>query len=81
MSGFVANNQKSIWIPTQNIAWLGLTWNSEKGKNVRHGLDIRSNRYADYISIAEIYQHKLSPHCVKTQPDPSKKTIERLDTC
>jgi ribonuclease HI len=30
-SGFVANNGKSTWVPTQHITWLGLDWNGEIG--------------------------------------------------
>ena len=29
--GFVANAEKSIWEPVQNIVWLGLCWNSLNG--------------------------------------------------
>jgi hypothetical protein len=31
MSGLVANDDKSIWVPTQNITWLGLDWNGVSG--------------------------------------------------
>jgi hypothetical protein len=31
MSGLVANDDKSIWAPTQNITWLGLDWNGARG--------------------------------------------------
>ena len=31
MSGLVANDDKSIWVPTQNITWLGLDWNGVNG--------------------------------------------------
>lgn len=30
-SGFVANDGKSIWTPTQTIIWLGLNWNGING--------------------------------------------------
>ena len=30
-SGFVANDQKSVWEPIQIITWLGLTWNGVLG--------------------------------------------------
>ena len=31
MSGLVANDDKSIWVPTQSITWLGLDWNGVNG--------------------------------------------------
>ena len=30
-SGFVPNDEKSVWEPTQIITWLGLTWNGVLG--------------------------------------------------
>ena len=30
-SGFVPNDQKSVWEPTQIICWLGLQWNGVLG--------------------------------------------------
>ena len=29
--GFIANDEKSVWEPTQVLDWLGLTWNSILG--------------------------------------------------
>ena len=29
--GFVSNDEKSVWVPTQHITWLGLDWNGENG--------------------------------------------------
>jgi hypothetical protein len=31
MSGLVANDDKSIWVPSQNTTWLGLDWNGVNG--------------------------------------------------
>ena len=40
-SGFVINQEKSIWCPVQSIVWLGIAWNFEHGTvaitNVRIG--------------------------------------------
>jgi hypothetical protein len=30
-SGFVANNEKSVWKPVQSIEWLGFIWNLSSG--------------------------------------------------
>ena len=30
-AGFVPNDEKSYWDPTQSLDWLGLTWNSREG--------------------------------------------------
>lgn len=30
-SGLVANDEKSTWVPTQNITWLGINWNGLNG--------------------------------------------------
>ena len=30
-SGFISNDFKSVWEPSQQIEWLGLLWNSRKG--------------------------------------------------
>ena len=30
-SGFVINQEKSIWCPVQSIVWLGIVWNFEHG--------------------------------------------------
>ena len=53
--GFVANAEKSIWDPVQNIVWLGLCWNSLNGticiterrlnKIFDHIQNIRNNAY------------------------------------
>ena len=29
--GFVANEDKSVWIPCQRLDWLGITWDSARG--------------------------------------------------
>ena len=31
IAGFIANDEKSVWEPTQVLDWLGLTWNSILG--------------------------------------------------
>ena len=30
-AGFIANDEKSVWEPTQVLDWLGMTWNSILG--------------------------------------------------
>ena len=30
-AGLVANHEKSVWTPSQELDWLGLSWNTEKG--------------------------------------------------
>ena len=30
-AGWIINDEKSIWEPTQVIDWLGLKWNSKEG--------------------------------------------------
>ena len=30
-AGFVVNEEKSVWEPTQVLDWLGITWNSALG--------------------------------------------------
>ena len=44
-SGLVANDDKSVWVPTQNITWLGLTWDGIDGT-----LAIASHRIEKLIS-------------------------------
>ena len=44
-SGLIANDEKSVWVPTQNITWLGLTWDGRDGT-----LAIASHRIEKLIS-------------------------------
>ena len=44
-SGLVANDDKSVWVPTQNITWLGLSWDGIDGT-----LAIASHRIEKLIS-------------------------------
>ena len=43
--GLFANDEKSVWVPTQNITWLGLTWDGIDGT-----LTIASHRIEKLIS-------------------------------
>jgi hypothetical protein len=53
-AGFITNNEKSIWAPTQIITWLGLVWDSAQGT-----LEITSSRVEKILAtIDNITQHE-----------------------
>ena len=54
-SGFITNDDKSIWQPQQSIQWLGLVWNSTRGT-----IEISDRRLTSIKeTIDKIYQEKL----------------------
>jgi hypothetical protein len=44
--GFVPNIEKSVWSPTQELDWLGMTWNAKEGF-----LKVTDRRVTDIISV------------------------------
>ena len=70
-AGFVINEEKSVWEPTQVLDWLGITWNSLSGtlKIVDSRMEKISNTIdriieANFNSLLESWlplQVKLSP--------------------
>jgi hypothetical protein len=45
-SGFVANNEKSVWKPVQSIEWLGFIWNLSSGT-----LEIPQKKFETFKNI------------------------------
>ena len=43
-AGFVINEKKSIWLPVQNIEWIGIMWNS-----IRYEISIPDRRISDCL--------------------------------
>ena len=54
-SGFVLNQEKSIWCPVQSIVWLGIVWNFEHGTIAN--TDARIGKIEERLSL--ILQKKL----------------------
>ena len=54
-SGFVINQEKSIWCPVQSIVWLGIVWNFENGTIAV--TDARIRKIEERLSL--ILQKKL----------------------
>ena len=53
-AGFVPNVDKSVWTPVQDIDWLGMTWNSDKGT-----LKIIQRRIDDTVECINEILHSL----------------------
>ena len=54
-SGFVINQEKSIWCPVQSVVWLGIVWNFEHGTFAI--TDARNGKIEERLSL--ILQKKL----------------------
>ena len=48
-AGFIANDEKTIWEPCQQIDWLGLTWDSARGT-----VEIVHRRFAKILGTVDI---------------------------
>ena len=57
-AGFVCNDAKSIWEPSQNVVWSGLRWNSVDG--CIHITDRRLNNIFDHIESIKANDFILS---------------------
>ena len=58
-SGFISNDFKSVWEPSQQIEWLGLLWNSRKGSLslIHRCVDKISNLIEEIINTCYICQN------------------------
>ena len=47
-AGFVINDQKSIWLPVQNLLWIGIMWNS-----IQYEISIPGRRISDCLNTIQ----------------------------
>ena len=61
-SGLVANDDKSVWAPTQHITWLGLNWNGENGtiSIAAHRLEKLASTLNNILKQTEVTARQLA---------------------
>ena len=62
-SGFVSNDDKSVWVPTQHITWLGLNWNGENGtiSIAVHRIEELASTLTNILRQTEVTARQLAP--------------------